>query len=226
MPANLDLVLGNDITSPVAIKEMEKIQAKGVFDKDKIALVPEPMMCRITSLPLTHLAGLPVSTNRMAEGTLNHALPVSGFPYLYLRRSGGIFHGGGQYRYGGGNGYRQSMVPDNHLVNGNGLHLSDLVDGMGILGQVGKCHRGPQGAQVIPAGHGGRAPEDLCPGRLCGQHAHLRPLSGRLHGHSGGGGALCLHHQQELCRAQGRRVLRSMVYSSSYTASLSASYIL
>ena len=39
--ANLDLVLGNDITSPVAIKEMEKIQAKGVFDKDKIALVPD-----------------------------------------------------------------------------------------------------------------------------------------------------------------------------------------
>ncbi len=39
--ANLDLVLGNDITSPVAIKEMEKIQADGVFDKDKIALVPD-----------------------------------------------------------------------------------------------------------------------------------------------------------------------------------------
>lgn len=39
--ANLDLVLGNDITSPVAIKEMEKIHARGVFDKDKIALVPD-----------------------------------------------------------------------------------------------------------------------------------------------------------------------------------------
>ncbi len=39
--AKLDLVLGNDITSPVAIKEMDKIQAKGVFDKDKIALVPD-----------------------------------------------------------------------------------------------------------------------------------------------------------------------------------------
>lgn len=39
--ARLDLVLGNDITSPVAIKEMDKIQAKGVFDKDKIALVPD-----------------------------------------------------------------------------------------------------------------------------------------------------------------------------------------
>lgn len=39
--ANLDLVLGNDITSPVAIKEMDKFTAKGVFDKDKIALVPD-----------------------------------------------------------------------------------------------------------------------------------------------------------------------------------------
>lgn len=39
--ADLDLVLGNDITSPVAIKEMEKMKVNGVFDKDKIALVPD-----------------------------------------------------------------------------------------------------------------------------------------------------------------------------------------
>lgn len=39
--ADLDLVLGNDITSPVAIKEMEKMKTNGVFDKDKIALVPD-----------------------------------------------------------------------------------------------------------------------------------------------------------------------------------------
>ena len=37
--ANLDLVLGNDITSPVAIHEMDKFEAEGVFDQDKIALV-------------------------------------------------------------------------------------------------------------------------------------------------------------------------------------------
>ena len=37
--ADLDLVLGNDITSPVAIHEMEKMKAEGVFHKDKIALV-------------------------------------------------------------------------------------------------------------------------------------------------------------------------------------------
>ena len=39
--ADLDLVLGNDITSPVAINEMEKFDKKQVFDKDKIALVPD-----------------------------------------------------------------------------------------------------------------------------------------------------------------------------------------
>ena len=39
--ANLDLVLGNDITSPVAINELKKFTKEGVFDKDKIALVPD-----------------------------------------------------------------------------------------------------------------------------------------------------------------------------------------
>lgn len=39
--AKLDLVLGNDITSPVAIHEMDKMTKKTVFDKDKIALVPD-----------------------------------------------------------------------------------------------------------------------------------------------------------------------------------------
>ena len=39
--ANLDLVLGNDITSPVAIAELKKFTKEGVFDKDKIALVPD-----------------------------------------------------------------------------------------------------------------------------------------------------------------------------------------
>ncbi len=38
---DLDLVLGNDITSPVAIREMDKFNKEGVFNKDKIALVPD-----------------------------------------------------------------------------------------------------------------------------------------------------------------------------------------
>ena len=39
--ATLDLVLGNDITGPVAIKEFYKMGVNDVFHKDKIALVPD-----------------------------------------------------------------------------------------------------------------------------------------------------------------------------------------
>ncbi|NLM05154.1 MAG: 3-isopropylmalate dehydratase large subunit [Clostridiales bacterium] len=39
--ANLDLVLGNDVTTPVAINEFEKINVKDVFDKSKVAIVPD-----------------------------------------------------------------------------------------------------------------------------------------------------------------------------------------
>ncbi len=39
--AELDMVLANDITGPVAIHEVEKLNMKTVFDKDKIALVPD-----------------------------------------------------------------------------------------------------------------------------------------------------------------------------------------
>ena len=38
---DLDLVLGNDITTPVAIKEFNKMNAAGVFDKSKVAIVPD-----------------------------------------------------------------------------------------------------------------------------------------------------------------------------------------
>ena len=37
--ASLDLVLGNDITSPVAIKEFAKLNKEKVFDKDKVTMV-------------------------------------------------------------------------------------------------------------------------------------------------------------------------------------------
>ena len=36
---NLDLVLGNDITSPVAIREFNKLGKDNVFDKDKVTMV-------------------------------------------------------------------------------------------------------------------------------------------------------------------------------------------
>lgn len=39
--AKLDLVLGNDITTPVAVKEFSKFGRENVFDREKIALVPD-----------------------------------------------------------------------------------------------------------------------------------------------------------------------------------------
>lgn len=39
--ADLDVVLANDITGPVAIKEFNKMGAKCVFDKNKVVLVPD-----------------------------------------------------------------------------------------------------------------------------------------------------------------------------------------
>jgi len=39
--AELDLVLGNDITAPIAIREFRKIGVKKVFDKEKIALIAD-----------------------------------------------------------------------------------------------------------------------------------------------------------------------------------------
>lgn len=39
--ANLNLVLGNDITAPVAIREFDKLGVDDVFDKSKVALVPD-----------------------------------------------------------------------------------------------------------------------------------------------------------------------------------------
>lgn len=39
--ADVDMVLGNDITSPVAVTEFQKFGTDKVFDKDKIAIVPD-----------------------------------------------------------------------------------------------------------------------------------------------------------------------------------------
>jgi len=39
--AKVDLCLGNDITAPLAIEEFESLQAKKVFDRKKVVLVPD-----------------------------------------------------------------------------------------------------------------------------------------------------------------------------------------
>jgi len=37
----LDIVLGNDVTAPVAISEFKRLELDEVFDKDKVVLVPD-----------------------------------------------------------------------------------------------------------------------------------------------------------------------------------------
>jgi len=39
--AKVDLILANDITAPIAIREFERTGARDVFDRDRIALVPD-----------------------------------------------------------------------------------------------------------------------------------------------------------------------------------------
>lgn len=39
--AKVDLILANDITAPIAIQEFKKTGAKAVFDKDRVALIPD-----------------------------------------------------------------------------------------------------------------------------------------------------------------------------------------
>ncbi|MDH7500545.1 MAG: 3-isopropylmalate dehydratase large subunit, partial [candidate division NC10 bacterium] len=39
--AKLDLILGNDITAPIAIQELEKLGVKKLFDPDRIVLIPD-----------------------------------------------------------------------------------------------------------------------------------------------------------------------------------------
>ncbi len=39
--AELDIVLGNDVTTPVAIKEFKKMGATSVYDKNKVVIVPD-----------------------------------------------------------------------------------------------------------------------------------------------------------------------------------------
>ena len=38
---DLDIVMGNDVTTPVAIREFEKAKIQKVFDKNKVVIVPD-----------------------------------------------------------------------------------------------------------------------------------------------------------------------------------------
>ena len=63
--AKLDIVLGNDITTPVAVNEFEKAGFHSVFDKEHIAIVLDHLSptrtSRARSSP-SNAASLPIST--------------------------------------------------------------------------------------------------------------------------------------------------------------------
>ncbi|HSL92253.1 MAG TPA: 3-isopropylmalate dehydratase large subunit, partial [Candidatus Limnocylindrales bacterium] len=39
--ARVDLALGNDVTAPIAIEAVRRLGAKEVFDRERIALIPD-----------------------------------------------------------------------------------------------------------------------------------------------------------------------------------------
>ena len=71
--AKVDLVHGNDITTPVAIREREKIQGIGVFDKDKVVFVMDHFVPNkdITSAKCTQIC-----RNYAKENGLKHYYDV------------------------------------------------------------------------------------------------------------------------------------------------------
>ena len=71
--AKVDLVHGNDITTPVAIREREKIQGKGVFDQDKVVFVMDHFVPNkdITSAKCTQIC-----RNYAKENGLKHYYDV------------------------------------------------------------------------------------------------------------------------------------------------------
>lgn len=71
--AKVDLVHGNDITTPVAIRELDKIHGEGVFDKEKVVFVMDHFVPNkdITSAKCTQIC-----RNFAKEHGLNHYYDV------------------------------------------------------------------------------------------------------------------------------------------------------
>jgi hypothetical protein len=75
--AKVDLILANDITAPIAISEFKKIGAKDVFDRNRIALIPDHFapqkdikaakQCRLLSIFANNLS-LYFEVGRMESG--------------------------------------------------------------------------------------------------------------------------------------------------------------
>ena len=129
--AKLDMVLGNDITSPVAINEFNKAGFGGIFNKDKISLVMDhftpnkDIKAATQCKQCREFAGKYDITNYydVGEMGIEHALlPEKGLigpgravhrrrqPHLYIRRTRRILNGRRFDRYGGRYGNRRGVV--------------------------------------------------------------------------------------------------------------------
>ena len=125
--ADLDMVLGNDITTPVAVNEFEKAGFDRVFDTEKISLVMDHftpnkdikaaqqcMQCR--NFARQYDVKNFFDVGRMG---IEHALlPEQGIvkagdciigadSHTYVRGARSILHGSGKYRHGCRHGYRE-----------------------------------------------------------------------------------------------------------------------
>ena len=128
--ANLDMVLGNDITSPVAINEFERCGADSVFDKSKISLVMDHFVPNKDIKSAEHTKQVRTFA---AKYGIEHFYDVAkwawntpccrkkgslcrrrsdwrGFPYLHLWRAWGLLNRRGLHGYGRRHDYRQNLV--------------------------------------------------------------------------------------------------------------------
>lgn len=90
--ANIDLVHGNDITAPLAIREMKKLRKKTVFDRDKVVLVMDHFVPNkdIVSAKCTQIC-----RNFAAEQELSHYFDVGnmGIEHALIPEQGLIIAG-------------------------------------------------------------------------------------------------------------------------------------
>ena len=108
--ARLDQVLGNDITTPVAINEFEKAGFTGVFDRSRINIVLDHFVpnkdikSAQQSKQCREFANKYDIINFFDVGKMGieHA--------LHLRGGGRVFHRRGQHRHGRGHGHRHGLV--------------------------------------------------------------------------------------------------------------------
>mgnify|MGYP000750822703 CR=1 FL=1 len=195
---DLDLVLSNDVTAPIAVKEFRKIGVEKVFNPTKIALVPDHYVPNkdIKSAEQAKIVrdfareqGITHYYEVGCMGVEHALLPEQGVvgagdliigadsPHLHVRRAGRVRHGRGLHRRRCGLRHRQGVV--------QGARVSAVQD----RGRAGsRRHR--QGRHPAHHRHDRRGRRAL-PGHGVHRQRHPRHGHGRAHehlehGHRGG----------------------------------------